>query len=208
MTQHELFAHVRVVGNYNLDTLGAPFKVTLTNGVTRTVDPKTGKETIKIADPIGLILAVVRCRVLDPCKLSGPEIRFVRKSLGLPANKLASFLDFTPEHYSRCEAGTRALAASSERQLRLFAFAATLFNNPETLLEGSIEDAGPPKKHSPRAKRFSEFFKIFLSMKINPVRNAEEEIEYVFSRRAACDQSADLDNCGCDWIEPPESRAA
>ena len=71
MTQHEQWDGVRVVHEYNMDTLGAPFRITLLDSVTVRIDPETGEEDISVPDPVGLINAVVRSRVTHPQKLSG-----------------------------------------------------------------------------------------------------------------------------------------
>src|SRR6266851_2551895 len=98
-------ASVRVVPQYEIDTLGAPFKVTLWGCVTLGIDPATAEEKINVPDVVGLINAVVRARVNHPRKLNGEELKFIRHALGVKAKVLAHFLDMSPEHLSRCEAG-------------------------------------------------------------------------------------------------------
>ena len=58
MAQHER----RVVKRYEIDTLGAPFKVILLGCVTLVLDRKSGEEKINVPDVAGLIAAVVRGR--------------------------------------------------------------------------------------------------------------------------------------------------
>src|SRR5262245_46268069 len=134
MKQHERAVNDRVVPQYEIDTLGAPFKVTLLDCVTLSVDASTGEEKINVPDVVGLIGAVVRIRVSHPRKLNGEELRFVRNALGVKANLLADFLDMTPEHLSRCESGAKVMSTISEKVFRLFAFLATFFREPEELL--------------------------------------------------------------------------
>lgn len=197
-----------LIESYHLDTLGAPFKVVLKNCVSRTIDPRSGEEKIEYPDPVGLVMAVIRCRVLDPRRMSGDDLIFVRKSLGIKAIKIAEFLDMSPEHYSRCETGVRALSAASEKQLRLFAFCASLFNNAETLLDQREAAYDLPEPVCEKSRKQAErFLKIFLSMKIAPqlrmVNDEEPQVEYVFSRRAAsqADIGADCPDDDGDWMK-------
>ena len=162
MAQHER----RVVGRYEIDTLGAPFKVMLLDCVSLSVDPESGDEKINVPDVAGLIGAVVRARVAHPRKLNGKEIRFVRNALGLKANQLAKFLGMGAEHFSRCEAGTKVMAVVSERMFRLFAYLATYFPDPQEMLaqildgQASLEKGleAKAKKPDEMAKKFVEQF--------------------------------------------------
>ena len=197
--QHEHGADVRVVESYVFDTLGAPFRVVLEDSVTVSVDAVTGEERVSIPDITGLMREIVRCRVLDPIKLSGPEVRFVRRSLNLPANKLAEFLDVQPEHYSRCEAGSRVLSSMAERLLRLFAFSATHYKNPQELLDGAIRLSEVPRPLPKHAERRATFMDVFIRMKIEAVRHIENEIEYVFSRSTTEDIAGCADCPDGDW---------
>jgi transcriptional regulator with XRE-family HTH domain len=182
MMQHRESTGFRIVDRYEADSLGAPFKVVLTRSVCVGIDKETGNTRVQIPDLKGLISAVIRLRVTDPVKLAGPDIRFLRRALDLRANKLAAFLDVSAEHYSRWEAGDRVMSSSAERLFRLFAFGATWTKEPSRLLEIPRDSpfVGEPKEKSKEpAKKFFEFF---FNMKIDPVRSANEEIEYVLCR--------------------------
>src|ERR1700734_4206583 len=115
MKQHERGVRDRVVHEYDADTLGAPFRITLVDSVTFEIDKETGEELVRIPDPMGLINAVVRKRVCDERKLNGDEIKFVRRALGVKSVVLARFLGMTPEHLSRCEASTKTMSEASEK---------------------------------------------------------------------------------------------
>lgn len=184
MTQHELVAAVRVVPSYDVDTLGAPFKVTLIESVRLSVDPKTGKEMVEIPDVVGLIAAVVRTRVIHPRKLNGDEIKFIRNALCIRAKVLAEFLDMSPEHLSRCEAGTKVMSPVSERMLRLFAYLATFYKDPEELIQ-RIGSAEPETKPNAKDDEFAKsFIKRFISLKIQTVFDPADELHFEFVRRA------------------------
>ncbi|WP_238310206.1 hypothetical protein [Methylobacterium organophilum] len=184
MTQHEQTPGVRVVPQYNVDTLGAPFKVTLANSATVKIDRETGEEIVTIPDVVGLISAVVRCRALHPRKLGGEEIKFIRKSLGVKAKSIADFLDMTPEHLSRCEAGARVMSALSEKHLRLFAFFATFIDDPEEVLSKFDDISDLEMKEAKPEPVMERFVRLFFSMKIQTVFDPTDELHFNLTRRA------------------------
>lgn len=185
MTQHGQCQDVRVVPKkYDMDTLGAPFKVVLLDSVTVTVDPETGEEIVSVPDTVGLINAVVKARACHSRKLSGPEIKYIRDALGVRAKNLAQFLDISPEHLSRCENGEKVLSSTKEQKLRSFAFLATLFTEPEKLLEMQKESPLPNLKENlgKIEKMAQEFLSFFFSMKIQAAFSPEELV-FEFTRK-------------------------
>jgi len=185
MAQHKR----HVVERYEIDTLGAPFKVVLLNAVTFNIDPKTGEEKINVPDVNGLIGAVVRARVSHPRKLNGKEIRFIRNALGMKANQICKFLDMTPEHFSRCEKGTKVMAILSEKMFRLFAHVATYFPDPQDLvdvLNGKTElsNTDVTRKAKKPEEMASKFVEQFLTMKILPAFDTAEELGFELAFQA------------------------
>lgn len=73
---------------------------------------------VVVPDVNALESAIALARVTISHKLSGIEIKYLRKAIGEKANKIADFLDMTPEHYSRLENGG-TLATNAERIFRL-----------------------------------------------------------------------------------------
>ena len=202
MTQHELgAASVRVVHEYNMDTLGAPFQITLIDSVRVELDPVTGEEEISVPDVVGLINAVVRSRAEHPRKLNGKEIAFVRKALNVQAKLLASFLGMSPEHLSRCESGTKVMSVASEKLLRLFAFLGTFTENPAEMFHKICNpsklrqaiDRSPSQ--SPKTEKLLDgFLRVFLEMKIKSMFDPDEHLHFSFvrrSREADCDPDDD-----------------
>jgi DNA-binding transcriptional regulator YiaG len=183
MMQHDRGRDARVVQQYEVDTLGAPFKVTLWDCVSLSVDPKTGEEKVHIPDLVGLIKSVVRARVSHPRKLNGAELKFVRNALGVRANLLAGFLDMTPEHLSRCEAGSKVMSTMSEKVFRLLAFLGTFFSDAEEILLRSLNKEEIDKKAKKPNEMREKFAEQFLSMKIQSVFDSEEEeLHFEFER--------------------------
>lgn len=105
-----------VVETYEEDLLGVP--VVLKNAVVRTVCEDCGDETYTIPDMKGLVAAVAMARCLLPVKLTGKEIKFLRKALGLSGRQFAVEMDNTPETLSRWENDANPMGGYAEKVLR------------------------------------------------------------------------------------------
>jgi DNA-binding transcriptional regulator YiaG len=182
MMQQERYVNALTFEQYEIDTLGAPFRVTLLDSVTVGIDLETGKEMVRVPDLAGLLNAVVRRRVSHPRKLNGDELKFIRNALGVRANPLAQFLEMSPEHLSRCEAGGIAMSAISERFFRLFTYLGTFFHDPEGLLAAKELDAGVIEEKAKKPNEsFVKFAVQFLSMKIEAAFDPEKELHFTFA---------------------------
>jgi DNA-binding transcriptional regulator YiaG len=183
------------VHEYNMDTLGAPFRVNVIDAVSISIDPSTGEEEVSVPDVIGLINAVVRSRVEHARKLNGREISFVRKSLGVRAKLLAGFLGMSPEHFSRCEVGSKVMSGASEKLFRLFAYLGTYCEDPTDLLNKCADPdfiRAAMEKVRPRKiqKVMDGFLRVFLEMKIQAVYDPEDVLHFRFVRRPSDDRRA------------------
>jgi len=187
MTQHELITAVRVVPAYEVDTLGAPFRVTLLDSVHVNYDPKLDKDFVHIPDFVGMVNALVRSRAIHPRKLGGSEITFLRKALGVRAKSLASYLDISAEHLSRCETGSKVLSSASERMLRLFVFLATFYESAEDLLAklDQPEVTAEPTRKAKVSELGEAFLQYFLTLRIQTVFSADEPLHFELVRRPA-----------------------
>src|ERR1700738_2011503 len=123
--QHDFKDGGPVAGHYFAKSLGAPFKVYLANGVETKIDPISGKAMTSIIDLPGLIAAVVRSRVSHPRKLAGDDLKFIRSALHLKSKGLAAALELSPEFYSRCESGHKAMSPTTEKLYRGYAYLIT-----------------------------------------------------------------------------------
>lgn len=104
----------RVLPRYKDKLMGIP--VVLLNAA---IECGHGEERgVVVPDVNALESAIALARVTVSHKLSGVEIKYLRKAIGEKANKIAEFLDMTPEHYSRLENGG-TLATNAERIFRL-----------------------------------------------------------------------------------------
>jgi len=114
---------IKVVNEYLATDLGVPFEVVLLNSVKQLIDEETGEvQRVIIPNFRGLMKCIAITRILNARKLSGNEIKFVRKAFKLPAKHVAEMIDVTPEHLSRCESDQRLLSASAEKCFRVSVF--------------------------------------------------------------------------------------
>ena len=76
---------------------------------------------ISIPDEAGLEVAVMVARIGIMVKLTGEEVRFLRKGLGLTAKQLAESLQVAEETVSRWENDKLVMSPQTEKVLRLMA---------------------------------------------------------------------------------------
>lgn len=110
----------RVVESFVVEDLGAPFKVVLKNCVRETVDEAGAVTGYNIPDYRGLERSIVLTRATLSKKLSGVELKFIRKLLGVKARELAASVELSPEHISHVENGRAVLSPGSEKLARLY----------------------------------------------------------------------------------------
>jgi len=137
------------------DLLGTPFPVYLENAVTEQRDPDTGSVTgyaIPNPDELNAIVALLRAN--NPIKLNGQEIRYLRRSLGWRAVRLAKELRIQPEVLSRYENDKNAIGEVYEQLLRAFVFIS----------------------HKDVAPYIGFDIKDFLDLKVKCARNVSEKV--------------------------------
>lgn len=105
--------------NYSYKGFGFP--VLLINAVTLTKCDTCGEEDISIPNLPGLTAAVALQRVMLPYKLTGADIRFVRKAIGdnVSSASIAKHLEVTPETFSRWENDKLIMSPTTEKLLRI-----------------------------------------------------------------------------------------
>jgi len=77
-----------------------------------------GDETVTIPDMDALVAAIAVNRCLEPRKLAGAEIRFMRKALGMTQAEFAETLEIDPATVSRWENDGQVLGGFAEKCLR------------------------------------------------------------------------------------------
>lgn len=113
---------------------------------------------IYIPNVPGLIAAAVVYRVSLAQKLTGKEMKFLRKSLKMSSKKLAELLSITAETLSRCENDKMPMNPTTEKVLRILA-------------ASSLASSAPAISFDPKA---------IVSMKIATMRSVGEELEMKF----------------------------
>lgn len=99
--------------------LGTPFAVYIYDCVKEKRDVKSGEVIAHIIPmPDDLIGITAILRACNPLKLSGSEIRFLRKSVCLKSKEMAERLEISPEQFSRFENDKKPISEVYEKLLR------------------------------------------------------------------------------------------
>lgn len=94
----------RTLEVYHDHDLGLPYPVIVRDAAIEEIDEATGESlAIGLPLPQQYVKAVALVRSLHPLQLSGAEIRFMRKVLGMKAKDFAAAIPIRPETYSRIE---------------------------------------------------------------------------------------------------------
>lgn len=80
---------------------------------------KCGEVAVEIPKIKALHRLIARDIICKQEMLSGAEVRFLRKELGMKGKEVAEILAIEPETYSRWENGKQSVAPCHDRQLRL-----------------------------------------------------------------------------------------
>lgn len=182
-TQHGKMA-TRVVDQFDAVELGAPFKVILHKAVEVTKDKNTGAMVkYSIPDLDGLLKTIAISRVLHSRKLTGPDIKFLRKAVGLRQKDVAKSIEMSAEHLSRCESGALVMSPASEKLLRIYIIkaVANLHKLNACSAKTKVEDA---------------LERLFCSIKAVSVHNAGDVLELHFCRSRG---TKDAGNDNGEW---------
>lgn len=175
--------------------LGAPFKVVLHEAVTvvHAEDGSILKYTIP--DPDGLYRSIAFKRLVHPRKLSGEDVRFLRKALGIRQKQLAEKIEVSPEHLSRCEKGVHPLSPTSEKLLRVYALktAFKLHKVGASAAKTKLEDA---------------LDSLFDAVKVRSAHSANDELEFHFWLQSVTDEEESNLPDSPEWLDEPKPRAA
>lgn len=139
------------VDEYIYHTGMKSIEVVLIKSVTRYGCPECG-EDFSVPDLNGLNIAIAVTRVKLSVKLSGDEIRFIRKTMQLSAKDTATFLDVSPETVSRWENDKLPMTTANEKIFRLMAYFALSDQaigvelNPEEITKLRIPAIRSPEK--------------------------------------------------------------
>ena len=98
-----------------------------------------GEEVVAIARLDELLEVVAETLVHRPGRLSGEEVRFLRKHLGWSGRGFARRFGLTPEHVSRIENGHSPISVAADRLLRIVVSE----GKAAEVVELGLETAGP-----------------------------------------------------------------
>jgi len=106
-----------VTGNYLFKESGLDW-VTLV-GIKMVKCPHCGNQDPIISRPNDLMRVVARAIIHKPYRLTGKEVRFLRKHLGMTAEKFSHLLDVDKTTVSKWENDDDKVGAQSDRLIRL-----------------------------------------------------------------------------------------
>ncbi|MFN9096336.1 MAG: hypothetical protein ACK5WN_18785 [Alphaproteobacteria bacterium] len=109
----------RVLPRYEEKSLGLPYPVVLINAAVEHVDAAGNVLGVSVPDLEGLAAAVAVARAFLPVELTGSEVRFMRKVIGMSAKDFAEALKLDPASLSRWENNKQTLGGWAESQVRL-----------------------------------------------------------------------------------------
>lgn len=102
-----------VVGEYDAAILGAPFGVVLVESA------RMDGDDVMIPDPVDLVAAVCIARLRRDERLTGTELRYLRRSAGLPREDLGRGFGGSEKDVDAYENGPRAMTLGIEKYVRL-----------------------------------------------------------------------------------------
>jgi transcriptional regulator with XRE-family HTH domain len=109
----------RVLPRYEEKGLGLPYPVVLINAAEEHSDAAGNVLGVSVPDFEGLAAAVAIARAFLPVELTGSEVRFMRKVIGMSAKDFAEALKLDPASLSRWENNKQTLGGWAESQVRL-----------------------------------------------------------------------------------------
>lgn len=104
--------------NYRYDACGLPGVTLVKINVSRC--PTCGEVEAAIPNIEGLHRHLARRLTEKKCRLTGPEVRFLRKWLGWSGQDFAEFMGVAAETVSRWESGSQQIGPVADRLLRCF----------------------------------------------------------------------------------------
>ena len=99
-----------------------PYKSSCSTRPKKSLHPKTGKILgIAVPDAEELAAAVALALCFMPVRLSGTEVRFIRRVMGMTGQELASAVEMDPATLSRWEHGKQDVGGWADKAVRMAA---------------------------------------------------------------------------------------
>lgn len=134
--------------DYRFDEIGIPVLLTDIDVISC---PHCGNIDPIIPDLNGLMHVIAFATISQSCKMSGHEIRFLRKYLGMNGRKFSELLHIDPTTLSKWENGEDEIGPQSDRLIRLLA--STISNDLRPKSEALVEAIWEMTDRNPDPKR-------------------------------------------------------
>jgi transcriptional regulator with XRE-family HTH domain len=157
----------RVLPRYEEKGLGLPYPVVLINAAEEHSDAVGNVLGVSVPNLEGLAAAVAVARAFLPVELTGSEVRFLRKVIGMSAKDFAEALKLDPASLSRWENNKQTLGGWAESQVRLATVAILTQRMPS--LKPDMEKLF---RMVPRKREEGEAWPLF-ELRLEPQREAE-----------------------------------
>src|SRR5665213_631330 len=111
-----------VLDRYEEKLMGLPYPVVLLNAAEEITHPKTGKVLgVAVPDAEELAAAVALALCFMPTRLSGAEVRFIRRVMGMTGQELPAAVEMDPATLSRWEHGKQEVGGWADKAVRMAA---------------------------------------------------------------------------------------
>jgi transcriptional regulator with XRE-family HTH domain len=111
-----------VLDRYEEKLMGLPYPVVLLNAAEEITHPKTGKVLgVAVPDAEELAAAVALALCFMPTRLSGAEVRFIRRVMGMTGQELAAAVEMDAATLSRWEHDKQTVGAWADKAVRMAA---------------------------------------------------------------------------------------
>ena len=115
-----MMAHV--LHRYEEKLMGLPYPVILLDAAEEITHPKTDKVLgVAVPDAEELAAAVAFALCFMPTRLSGAEVRFIRRVMGMTGQELAAAVGMGPATLSRGEHGKQTVGGWADKAVRMAA---------------------------------------------------------------------------------------
>lgn len=189
--QHGIEQVIRVVEQFEVTDLGAPFKVVLHKSVEAVFDADGTMIRYDIPDYSGLEREIAWARLTHFRKLKGAEVKFIRKLVGVTQQAFAAAVSLTPEHVSKVENGHSVLSPSTEKLARIF-----FFKSASKMKRIKSEDMRKRVE-----KGIDSIFEDLVPVCVSPIED-ELRFDFICARNVKIDSDPANDNLGV-WDHGP-----
>lgn len=111
-----------VLDRYEEKLMGLPYPVVLLNAAEEITHPKTGAVLgVAVPDAEELAAAVALALCFMPARLSGAEVRFIRRVMGMTGQELAAAVEMDPATLSRWEHDKQTVGGWADKAIRMAA---------------------------------------------------------------------------------------